>query len=177
MFLNRLETLRQGDAGLLAQQQHIMAIDITSRVSLMAANCPLSRLAPHRSPGDQTVSGECFGRKSIAIHDGSVVQGSVREQLVEVQVDPRSNAVVQDVVPRPVPGPREDSVDASLRERNEQRVKMCGRRPYIKVGMSRPITNRTLRDYAEPSDSIALAKAAGVVTVTDANNAEMRPWV
>ncbi|GGP78114.1 hypothetical protein GCM10010278_65630 [Streptomyces melanogenes] len=52
-----------------------------------------------------------------------------------MQVDPQPNAVVQDEVPRPVTRPREDPVDTSLSKRDEQLLKMCGRRPYIKVGM------------------------------------------
>lgn len=106
-----------------------MAIDITSRVSRMAAHRPLGRLATHRGPGDETVSGECLSRKGSAIHHGSVVQRSIRKSLVEVQVDPQPYAVVQNEVPRPVTRPREDSVDADLPERNEQRVKMYGLHP------------------------------------------------
>lgn len=63
------------------------------------------------------------------------MQRSVRERLVEVQVDPQPNTVVQDEVPRPITRPREDPVDTSLSKRDEQLLKMCGRRPYVKVGM------------------------------------------
>lgn len=63
------------------------------------------------------------------------MQRSVRERLVEVQVDPQPNTVVQYEVPRPVARPREDPVDTSLSERDEQRLQMGGRRPYVKVGV------------------------------------------
>lgn len=52
-----------------------------------------------------------------------------------MQVDPQPDTVVQDEVPRPVTRPRKDPVDTSLSKRDEQLFKMCGRRPYVKVGM------------------------------------------
>lgn len=101
------------------------------------------------------MSSECFSRERAAIHHGSVVQRSVREWLVEVQVDPQPNAVVQDEVPRPVARPREEPVDTSLRERDKQLLKVCGRRPYVKVRMvSRLLPEQRIHAPSAPDTRI-----------------------
>ncbi len=83
------------------------------------------------------------------------MQRSVRERLVEVQVDPQPNTVVQDEVPRPVARPRKDPVDTSLNERDEQLLKMCGRRPYVKVGMfSRLLPEQRIHTPSAPDTRI-----------------------
>jgi hypothetical protein len=126
-----------------AKSGHVEAVDRPQGIAAVPAERPFRCLASDREAVDVAAPGQGLDRERRPGCRGAVANRPFIDGFVDVEVDAKSSAVVEDQVPGPIATPGVEAVEPDAHHRPDEMLELLYRHPHIKVRVCSPSSAST----------------------------------